>query len=62
MQKEKEVLKEVVHPQLEKPEESGQAQRDEEKEMKNGHVQENSKDELEKEEERRIEATDPNWI
>ena len=62
MQKEKEVLKEIVHPQLEKPEESGQAQRNKEKEMKNGQAQESSKEELEKEEERRIEATDPNWI
>ena len=58
MQKEKEVLKEVVQSQLEKPEESGQAQI----RLKDGVVQEKSKEELGKEEERRIEATDPNWI
>ena len=44
MQKEKEVLKEVVQSQLEKPEESGQAQINEEKGMKDGQAQENSKE------------------
>jgi len=44
MQKEKEVLKEVVQSQLEKPEESGQAQINEEIRLKDGDVQDKSKE------------------